>query len=26
LSPAHMAEELSKDENILSFSITPVRH
>ncbi|GAB3371447.1 MgtC/SapB family protein [Lysobacter rhizosphaerae] len=26
LSPAHMAEQLSKDENILSFSITPVRH
>ncbi|WP_457096393.1 MgtC/SapB family protein [Lysobacter sp. P5_B9] len=26
LSPAHMAEELSKDENIVSFSITPVRH
>jgi len=26
LSPAHMAQELSKDENIVSFSITPVRH
>ncbi|MFC5579210.1 MgtC/SapB family protein [Lysobacter niabensis] len=26
LSPDHMAEELSKDENIVSFSIAPVRH